>query len=92
MSLILSMLAGIALGIVFYGGLWLTVRRLATTRHPVVVTMTSYLGRTVIVLAGFLMVMNGRWENAVACLAGFVLGRIAVSAWLPRAGGTPRCT
>jgi hypothetical protein len=35
--------------------------------------------------------MNGRWENALAALAGFALGRIA-AAQLPPKGGQPRCT
>jgi len=92
MNLFFAFAAGITIGIFFYGGLWLTVRALLTTRHPVLLTMASFWGRTLIALAGFLYAMNGMWQNAVACLAGFALGRAAVSLFLPKSGGSPRCT
>ena len=36
---------GILLGVFFYGGLWLTVRNLATTRHPFALTLGSLVLR-----------------------------------------------
>jgi F1F0 ATPase subunit 2 len=91
MNIVLALMAGIAIGVFFYAGLWLTVRQLLTTRHPVLLTVASFWGRTLLALAAFLLVMNGRWENALAALAGFALGRIA-AAQLPPKGGQPRCT
>ena len=81
-ALVISLLAGVALGVLFYGGLWITIRRLPTTGHPLGVTLGSLLLRMAMVLAGLLLVTRGRWQNAAACLAGFVLGRIAVSRYL----------
>lgn len=74
-----SLAAGLALGAAFYGGLWLTVRRLMVTRHPFALTMGSLLLRTAGALAAFVWVAGGRLENAIACLAGFVLARLAAS-------------
>jgi F1F0 ATPase subunit 2 len=91
MNVLVSALAGIAIGVFFYGGLWFTVRHLVTTRHPVWLTLASFWGRTAVTLAAFLLVVNGRWENALAALAGFGLGRLLVSQ-LSRKGGQPRCT
>lgn len=91
MNIFVSLMAGIAIGVFFYAGLWLTVRWLLVTRHPVLLTLASFCGRTLIALAGFLYVMNGRWENGLAALAGFGLGRVA-AAQLPPKGGQPRCT
>lgn len=83
---------GILLGVFFYGGLWFTIRALLTSPHPVLLTISSFWARTLVTLAGFLVAMNGRWQNAIVCLAGFGLGRLAVSLLLPRHEGLPRCT
>lgn len=82
LPMVVSLMAGVTLGVLFYGGLWITIQRLMMTRHPVAVTLGSLLFRTTIVLAGLVLVTRGRWQNALACLAGFVIGRIAVSRYL----------
>jgi F1F0 ATPase subunit 2 len=82
LSLAVSLTVGVTLGVLFYGGLWITIRRLMTTHHPIAVTLGSLSLRTVAVLAGLLFVTRGRWQNALGCLAGFVIGRIAVSRYL----------
>ena len=92
MNLLLAFLAGVSIGLFFYGGLWLTVRALLTSRHPVLLTISSFWGRTIVALGGFLLVMNGSWGAALACLVGFAIGRIVVSLALPKTGGSPRCT
>ena len=78
-SLFLSFAVGAMLGLLFYGGLWITVRVLMVTRYPIAITLGSLLFRTAAVLAGVLLVTRAQWQNAVACLAGFVIGRIVVS-------------
>jgi F1F0 ATPase subunit 2 len=83
MILILAFMAGMALGSLFYGGLWITVRRIVTTDHPVAVTLGSLVARTAITLGGFVVATNGRWQNAVACLAGFVVARVVISRLVP---------
>jgi F1F0 ATPase subunit 2 len=76
------LLAGLGLGIVFYGGLWMTVRALPKSRHPVILALGSYWGRTALVIAGFVLTMGRRWQNAVFCLLGFVLARILLARWV----------
>jgi len=49
------------------------------TRHPVLLTLTSFWIRTLVVLGSFLYLMQGHWQSAVACLLGFVAGRVVVS-------------
>lgn len=79
LELSVSILVGIILGAFFYGGLWLTVRRLVVTRHPIAVTLGSLLVRMAVVLCGLLLVARGRWQNVLACLVGLTVGRVAVS-------------
>jgi F1F0 ATPase subunit 2 len=81
--MILRFAFGILLGVFFYGGLWLTVRRLATTRHPFALTLGSLLLRTAVTLGGFLLILNGRWQNAAAALAGFTASRLILG-WTAR--------
>ena len=90
-SIFLRLLAGAALGIFFYMGLWVTVRALLTTRHPTLLTLGSFLIRTLVVLAGFLFLMKGRWQYALTCVTGFMMGRVAVSKSLRVQAARSKC-
>ena len=79
LSAVLDFGAGAILGLLFYGGLWMTVRALAVTNRPLAVTLGSVTLRMAAVLAGSWFVAGGGWQNALACAAGFVFARIAVS-------------
>lgn len=83
--MIASLAAGIALGLMFYGGLWTTVKSLMKTRNPVALTFSSYLLRVALTLTGFVLIARAGWQDAVVCLAGFAIGRVIVSRTL-------RCT
>jgi F1F0 ATPase subunit 2 len=77
-AITLGLLAGLALGAVFYGGLWWTVLRLSgKAAGPWLVG--SFLLRTLIVLAGFFAVARGPGYGLVACFAGFLAARISVT-------------
>ncbi|REJ65763.1 MAG: ATP synthase subunit I [Planctomycetota bacterium] len=66
---------GIALGVIYFGGLWLTVRGVPTMRQPAFWFLVSFVLRMSVVLSGFYMVIGGRWERLVACMVGFLLAR-----------------
>ena len=76
--IVAALLTGVVLGVVHFGGLWLTVRRLSTAQSPALLFLVSFLVRTAVVVAGFYLIMNGRWEPALACVAGFLLARTLV--------------
>lgn len=76
---IVCLAAGVVLGTLFFGGLWITVRRLATSRHPGALAAGSLMVRTAAVVIGVLLLTRGRWQNALAILFGFIAARIAVS-------------
>ena len=77
-QLLLAGPVGVGLGIVYFGGLWLTVRRLPDARWPALLLLGSMLGRTALTLLGFYLVMDARWERLLACLAGFILARMVL--------------
>jgi F1F0 ATPase subunit 2 len=76
--LALDLGAGSVLGAVFYGGLWWTVNRISG-RAVGPWLVSSYVVRSLIVLAGFYAIARGPWYGVPACLAGFLAARIVVT-------------
>lgn len=91
-SFVLSLLAGVMLGGAFYGGLWFTVRRLPVTRHPALLALASFWIRSLVVLAGFVLLMKQRWQYGLIALVGFTLGRFAIAKFLPERRPAAKCT
>jgi F1F0 ATPase subunit 2 len=77
---------GVALGIVYFAGLWHTVKHLPDSRHPDLTQIGSFLLRSAFALTGFILLMNGRWEPVSAALLGFVLAREVLVRRLGRNG------
>jgi F1F0 ATPase subunit 2 len=72
-------LTGAILGLVFFGGLWVTVRNLNDMRHPAVWMLVSLVLRFACVLIGFFLLARfGGWQHVLAAMCGFVLLRVAV--------------
>ena len=90
-SIVSRLLAGAALGVFFYAGLWVTVRALLTTRYPTLLTLGSFWIRTLAVLASFLFLMKGRWQYALTCVVGFTVARVAVSKSLRVQAARTKC-
>ena len=80
---VLAWLAGGALGAIFFGGLWWTVRAGVSSKNPALWFFGSMLLRMSITLVGFYFVGGENWERWLPCLLGFVLARLGVS-WLTR--------
>jgi F1F0 ATPase subunit 2 len=78
-AIVVSAVAGILLGIVFFGGLWWTIRRAFSSKHPASLFSGSLLLRTGIAVIGFYYVSRGDWRRLIACLTGFLLARFSVT-------------
>jgi len=84
--LITAFAAGMGFGTFYFGGLWLTVKRLSKARRPALLSICSFFGRLGIILFGFYLIMDGRWERMIVCMIGFfVTRRILVRHWGPNA-------
>ena len=84
--LVLALLAGGALGAMFFGGLWWTVLRGASSRRPARWFFASLLLRMGLSLVGFYGVAGGQADRFVLCLLGFVIARmVATRLTQPRA-------
>jgi F1F0 ATPase subunit 2 len=75
--------AGIALGTMFYGGLWWTIRKSVASPQPALWVFVSLLVRMGGALAGFYFVAGTHWELLVVCLVGFIVARGGVT-WMTR--------
>jgi len=82
--LVLAWVAGGGLGVLFFGGLWWTVRKGVSAKQPALWFVGSMFARLGIGLAGFYLVSGLRWERLLACLLGFAMTRPIVT-WLTRA-------
>ena len=90
LPLVLAWLAGTLLGVMFYGGLWLTIRRAHRPGAPVLWFPASFLLRTGVALAGIYFVGRDGGLALLGCLVGFVLARFWVAACIrPRHGTAP---
>jgi F1F0 ATPase subunit 2 len=75
----LAGLAGLFLGVVFFGGLWWTVQKCVSSQRPVLWILPSLVLRMSITLAGFYFVSDGHWQRLILCLLGFLMARLIVT-------------
>jgi F1F0 ATPase subunit 2 len=78
-AMILSLLAGVLLGTLFFGGLWWTVQRGVRSKTPAILFAGSLLLRTATALTGFYFVSHGNWRRLLACLFGFFVARVLIT-------------
>jgi F1F0 ATPase subunit 2 len=81
-----SLLAGVAVGLFYFGGLWWTVRRLPVSRRPALLTLSSYLIRVTAAVGAIFVISQGRWERILILLAGFLTVRFLM---VRRLGAVP---
>ena len=74
-----DLLTGVLLGAFFFGGLWWTIRSSSPSQWSGLLFAGSLLLRMAVAVTGFYFVSHGDWRKLVACLAGFLLARIAVT-------------
>jgi F1F0 ATPase subunit 2 len=78
LNLVLAVLMGFLLGVLFYGGLWWTLRESLSSRKPAFWIVVSFWTRTSIVVSGFYFISKGDGERLLVCLLGFVMARFVV--------------
>jgi len=77
---LLYLLIGLALGIFYFGGLWLTIKNMNQVRSPIILTLGSFILRTAtIFLVLIYIARQGEWGNILVLLAGFIAARIFLS-------------
>jgi len=75
-GLALAVAGGFTLGLIYFAVLWITIRCLAVSRHPAMLSLGSLLARTVVALAGFYLIGAGDWRRFLLALGGFIAARL----------------
>jgi F1F0 ATPase subunit 2 len=79
LGVILSLAAGGAVGFVFFGGLWLTVKTMRGAKNPAALMFFSLVVRMVIFVAAFYVIAKwGNWVYLVIALASAIVVRIVM--------------
>jgi F1F0 ATPase subunit 2 len=78
-ALLVALLEGALLGVVFFTGLWWTVRKIESTKQVARLFLGSMLLRTTVVLLGFYFILGDNWPHLAAGLLGFIIARIIVT-------------
>ncbi len=78
---------GMLLGMVYYGGLWLSVQRLPQLRRPALWWLASFIVRTVLAVLGFYLASGGQWQCLLVSLAGFLVTRALLVRRIGKAAG-----
>ncbi len=94
MPLLAAFTAGLGLGFIYFGGLWLTVKQLASAQRPGLLFAASFTIRTALVVAGIFFAGGGQWQRIAACMIGFIIMRMVLTKrWGPnqasKTGGSP---
>ena len=74
--LLVAFFVGMGAGLLYFGGLWWTVRRLPTARQPALLTLGSFFVRTGLSLAAFYFASGGQWQRILVSLLGFIIVRV----------------
>lgn len=65
------------LAIVYFGGLWWTIRQLSTSQHPIATYFGSLFARLTVALLGFfVLAAYCPWQALAACIVGFMVARL----------------
>lgn len=79
LALVMAWIAGGALGALFFGGLWWTVRKSLASTKPALWMFGSLLLRMGVTMTGFYFVGGGDWQRLLSCLVGFIMARQLVT-------------
>jgi F1F0 ATPase subunit 2 len=76
--LALSFFMGVVLGTFYFGGLWLTIKRLPRSTQPTLLSLGSFFVRSLVCILVFYLIIGSGIGALLLCLAGFVLTKIAL--------------
>ncbi|WP_147820884.1 ATP synthase subunit I [Salidesulfovibrio onnuriiensis] len=74
-ALALGLITGLLSGVLYFGGLWLTVRRLSAVSRPGLLMVLSFVLRAGLTVAAFALVSGRSAPVFAACLLGFLAVR-----------------
>ena len=76
--LVAALISGCVLGLIFFGGLWFTIKKSVNSKMPALWFVLSFMIRLGIVLLGFYFISIGNWQRLLICVLGFIAARYMV--------------
>ncbi|MGK2945432.1 MAG: N-ATPase subunit AtpR [Desulfuromonadales bacterium] len=70
-----GLVAGSAIGLFYFGGLWLTVTRIPGSRNPHLLLIGSFFLRLAVSLAAFYALVPWGWQGMAVAMAGLLITR-----------------
>lgn len=77
--LIMAAVGGGFLGTFFFIGLWWTIQKASSSRHPALLFFFSLILRTSVVMVGIYFISHGDWKRLLFSLFGFIVARLVVT-------------
>lgn len=71
-----ALVGGVALGLLFFGGLWWTVKQIPKSRHPSLLLLGSFAVRTLTLLIGLVIISSGQPLLIGVAMLGFLAARM----------------
>lgn len=71
----IALAGGMITGLLFFGGLWLTVKKSLASKTPALWLIGSFLLRSAVTLVGFYYLSGNDWKRLAICLVGFITAR-----------------
>ncbi len=78
-ELFISFVSGMLLGLIFFAGLWWTLKISLSSRYVAFWLLGSMMLRAGLVLVGFYYVGGSSWQKMASCLVGFFITRVLFS-------------
>jgi F1F0 ATPase subunit 2 len=77
---LLSFFIGLVLGLLYFTGLWLTIKNMYKSRSPIVTSLLSFTLRTAAIFLVLIFVARqGSFIDIIILLIGFIVGRFILS-------------
>lgn len=76
--ILVALLAGLVSGMLFFGGLWITVQKAMTAKQPAVWFGLSFILRLAITLPVFYFIAKEGWQSLLMAVAAFIIARTVV--------------
>lgn len=75
----ISFLIGIALGILYFGGLYLSIQKLNSVKHPSLLMVASFTIRMGLLIGTFFYISKGTYKDILFTLVGVILVRFVMT-------------
>lgn len=79
MTYVLAFLGGLVLGVLFFGGLYLTVQKLQTAKKPALIMALSFVFRMAVLLIAFYFIARVGYKEVLFALAGVIVSRFVMT-------------